>query len=203
MKGCRPLTQEEIDAVKEALLDPESKEALRNYTLFMFMLYTGFRVSEVLSIRVRDVYNVGNGTVSSYVYLQKANTKKQIAGRSITLNEKIRDELKTYIEKSGLNTQARLIKGVYLFPSIRDPTFHISRVTVHLLLKNAYEKAGLTGKLACHTTRKSFATRVSESCNGDLMVIKEAMGHLQVSSTACYLNVEQKKIDGIISSFDF
>ena len=204
MKGCRALTQEEIELVKTFLRnDEETRYALRNYTLFMFMLYTGFRVSEVLSINVKDVYNIANGMVSSYVYLKKSNTKKKTEGRSIGLNEKICADLKTYIETCDLHTQARINRNTPLFPSTRNPTFPLTRVAVHKVLKKAFNAVGLSGKLACHTTRKSFATRVSESCDGNLMTIKEAMGHRQISSTACYLSVEQKKIDGIISDFNF
>ena len=48
--------------------------------------------------------------------------------------------------------------------------------------------AGLNGKLATHSLRKSFAQRVYEQ-SGDIYLVQELLGHRSVSTTQKYLGV--------------
>ena len=48
--------------------------------------------------------------------------------------------------------------------------------------------AGLNGKLATHSLRKSFAQRVYEQ-SGDIYLVQELLGHRSVATTQKYLGV--------------
>ena len=64
----------------------------------------------------------------------------------------------------------------------------MNRQTAHEMLKQAFTAAGLNGKLATHSLRKSFAQRVYEqSC--DIYLVQELLGHRSVSTTQKYLGV--------------
>ena len=56
MAGCRPLTDEEINLVRNSFT---GRFAARNLAAFEFGIRTGFRISEVLSIKVSDVEQHG------------------------------------------------------------------------------------------------------------------------------------------------
>lgn len=56
MQGCRPLTPEEID---EILVSFGGRFAVRDKALFVMGIYTGFRITELLSLRIRDVCQFG------------------------------------------------------------------------------------------------------------------------------------------------
>ena len=56
------------------------------------------------------------------------------------------------------------------------------------MLKKAFEDAGLTGKLATHCLRKSFAQRVYEQ-SGDIKLVQELLGHRNVATTQNYIGV--------------
>jgi integrase len=56
MQGCRPLSEEEISQVTQAFDGPF---ALRNQALLLLDVRTGYRISELLSLRVGDVYQRG------------------------------------------------------------------------------------------------------------------------------------------------
>jgi integrase len=56
MKGCRPLTDTEITEVLQSFA---GRYALRDKALFVLGLLSGFRISELLSLRVQDVYRHG------------------------------------------------------------------------------------------------------------------------------------------------
>ena len=64
----------------------------------------------------------------------------------------------------------------------------MSRRTAHDVLKSAFEAAGLNGKLATHSLRKSFAQRVYEQ-SGDIYLVQELLGHANVSTTQKYIGV--------------
>ena len=56
------------------------------------------------------------------------------------------------------------------------------------MLKKAFIAAGLNGKIATHSLRKSFAQRVYEE-SGDIYLVKELLGHRNVTTTQSYLGV--------------
>ena len=51
-----------------------------------------------------------------------------------------------------------------------------------------FTAAGLNGKLATHSLRKSFAQRVYEE-SGDIYLVQELLGHRNVSTTQKYIGV--------------
>jgi hypothetical protein len=55
-------------------------------------------------------------------------------------------------------------------------------------LKKAFIAAGLNGKLATHSLRKSFAQRVYEQ-SSDIYLVQELLGHRSVNTTQKYLGV--------------
>ena len=63
------------------------------------------------------------------------------------------------------------------------------RQTAHDILKDAFTAAGLNGKLATHSLRKSFGQRVYER-SGDIFLVQELLGHKSVSTTQRYLGVD-------------
>ena len=64
----------------------------------------------------------------------------------------------------------------------------MNRQTTHEMLKKAFEAAGLNGKLATHSLRKSFAQRVYEESSG-IYLVQELLGHRNVSTTQKHIGV--------------
>ena len=62
------------------------------------------------------------------------------------------------------------------------------RQTAHAILKTVFIAAGLNGKLATHSLRKSFAQRVYNK-SGDIYLVQELLGHRNISTTQQYLGV--------------
>jgi site-specific recombinase XerD len=58
-------------------------------------------------------------------------------------------------------------------------------------VKKAVEQSGITGRVACHTFRHSFAAHLLE--NGvNIRVVQELMGHANVKTTEIYTHVMEK-----------
>ncbi len=56
MKGARALTAEEIQSIKKSFFGAYE---VRDRTLFLIGLYTGARISELVSLNLGDVYQHG------------------------------------------------------------------------------------------------------------------------------------------------
>jgi len=89
MKGCRSLTDEEIQSVFNQLQGP------RNKMLFVLGVKLGLRVSELLSLKLQDVLE--HGQVGKFVTVAKKNTKGKLESKTLPLTESAREAIQTYI----------------------------------------------------------------------------------------------------------
>ena len=183
MKGTRPLDNDEIRRVSTCFT---GTFATRNRGLFMLGVSTGGRISELLSLTIGDVYQ--NHKAVTDLLFGKSIVKGGEVSRAVPVNADGRLAIETLIawhrEKYKTIDSTRP-----LFPSrIRNGTVPMNRQTAHEMLKQAFTAAGLNGKLATHSLRKSFAQRVYEQ-SGDIYLVQELLGHRSVSTTQKYLGV--------------
>lgn len=175
MKGCRPLTTEEYEQVKNAF------DNLRDKCLFVLGTRTGFRISELLSMKVSDVSDE-NGVFKS-VKVKRGYMKNKSESREIVLHKEARETIKEYLMSVGLD------EADWLFPYTRQ--------AAHNALKKAFKNCGLSGTLSTHTMRKTFAKNVFKNTN-NIYKTKQALGHKDVGTTVKYLVVDQDEIDQAI-----
>ena len=81
MKGTRPLDNDEIRRVSAAFT---GTFATRNRGLFMLGVSTGGRISELLSLRIGDVYQ--NGKAVSDLLFDKSIVKGGEVSRAVPVN---------------------------------------------------------------------------------------------------------------------
>jgi site-specific recombinase XerD len=74
----------------------------------------------------------------------------------------------------------------------------ISRQQAWEILKEAFAANELTGKLGTHVMRKTFANRMYEKLNRDLVKVQRAMGHRNINSTVAYLSFREEDIAAAI-----
>ena len=65
--------------------------------------------------------------------------------------------------------------------------------------KDAVYTNKLTGKVATHSWRKSYAKNIYELSGQDLLVTQEAMGHKSLTSTQSYLQVNRDRVNLVIA----
>ena len=78
MKGCRPLTDREVLGILRVL---RGRYAARDRALVLLGIKSGFRISELLSLRLGDV--VQHGDVVKRVTVRRRNMKGKISGRTV------------------------------------------------------------------------------------------------------------------------
>ena len=188
MKSTRPLDNNEIRRVSTCFA---SIFEARNRGLFILGVSTGGRISELLSLQIRDVWQ-NNKPVTDLLF-DKSVVKGGEVSRAVPVNSDGRQAIEALISwhREQYNTTHT---SRPLFPSRNGQgTQRMSRRAAHDVLKAAFETAGLNGHLATHSLRKSFAQRLYDR-TGDIFVVQEMLGHRNVATTQKYLGVNYASV---------
>ena len=183
MKGTRPLDNTEIQRVSLCF---DGTFEHRNRGLFMLGVSTGGRISELLSLQIGDVYQ-NNKPVTDLLF-DRSIVKGGEVSRAVPANSDGRTAISSLIRWHREHYKT-IAPTRPLFPSRnKKGTVPMNRQTAHEMLKKAFLDAGLNGKLATHSLRKSFAQRVYEE-SSDIYLVQELLGHRNVSTTQKYIGV--------------
>jgi integrase len=201
MKGSRPLTDAEVSLIAKSFGGTFAK---RNKALFVVGVRSGFRISELLSLKVGDVLQ--HGKIVSQVTVARRHMKKKTEGRTVPLHPEARVALSVWLEALAKILKGTLDPKTPVFCSrVRDTATGlrraISREQGWRILKEAFSSNELTGKLGTHAMRKTFANRMYEKLNHDLVKCQRAMGHRNINSTVAYLSFREEDItDAILAA---
>ncbi len=188
MKGTRPLDNNEIRRVSAAFTGTFE---VRNRGLFMIGVSTGGRISELLSLRLADVYQ--NDKPVTDLLFDKSIVKGKETSRAVPVNVDGRLAIAELVNWHR-DRYGDLDANRPLFPSRNGKgQQQMSRRTAHNVLKDAFVSAGLNGHLATHSLRKSFAQRLYDH-TGDIFAVQEMLGHKNVATTQKYLGVNYASV---------
>ena len=187
MNGCRSLTPDEIQQVSDSFY---GKYERRNRALFLTGVYTGYRISELLSLTYDNVYNATD--IRKYIKVKRSDVKGKTKAREIKLHEKARHALREWVRECDWTRED------FIFSSQKGKA--ISRVQAHRVLKQAFNDCQMDGTLATHTMRKTFADKVYKATDGDIFALKELLGHSNINTTQKYLGITDDRKSEIIDS---
>lgn len=173
-----------------ALLDSvEGPNRVRDYCILMLFLNCGFRLSELVNLNLNDI-NFDERTITVI-----GKGSKQ---RRLYLNDACVDALKSYLAVrpvDGLKGDARNA----LF--ISRLSKRIGRQAVQLMVYHYLEKIGLNGQhYSVHKLRHTAATLLYQHGGVDVLVLKEMLGHENLSTTEIYTHVDDKRLRSAIES---
>jgi len=191
MKGCKPLNNKECKAMNESFT---GKFAIRNRLMFELGRLTGLRISEILSIRIKDVFKAGKALDAVYIAKRKCKGKKE--GKNIVLTTSLQKLIKEYI--ISLKT---IDYNSFLFKSNKGSKA-ISIIQAYRIIQNASNLAGVTGKVGTHSMRKTFANVIHLKLGSNLLKTQKALHHKNVNSTVQYISLDQQEINQAILSMD-
>ena len=188
MKGCRSLSDEEVVEIIGVL------KSKRDVMLFTMGIKSGLRISELLSLTIKDVME--HGKVGTKVTVKKCNTKGKQESKTLPLTESVRTAIQAYLDEIKVyDLNDPLFKGGN---KKEGPYKAISRIQAHRILKDAFNKLKLTGNLATHSCRKTYAKNIHKALGNDLLKTQKAMCHKSLSSTVQYLDVSQEEVEDAI-----
>jgi len=193
MKGSRPFTDEEVKLISETFC---GKYEHRDRALFLLGVKSGFRISELLSLRIGDIFS--GGRIAPRVYVARRNMKGKKEGRSVILHPEAKKALEVWIKElwsMGYNSH-----NFYVFQSRKGGNKPITRVQAWRILNTAAQENELAGHIGTHSMRKTFAGKIYDRLGHDIYRTKEALGHSNINTTVKYLSFKQEEIDQAILS---
>lgn len=156
----------------------------RNYLLFLFGIYTGLRISDILQLKVKDV-----------------SGKEQLIIREIKTNKDKRIEIHPDLKK----IIKLYIKGMkdyeYLFKSAKGNNQPITRVQAYRILNDAAKYFGISS-IGTHTLRKTFGYHLYCETKDSILVMK-ALNHSDPSITLRYIGIENDTVNKAIKKMSF
>jgi len=192
MSQAKVLTEKEIKKVVK-LIDSK-RHSTRNRCMFLLTHGSGMRVGEVASLRICDVL-ASDGSIKSEVYLSAVQTKGS-KGRTVYLSDKMRDEIKLY-----LNTRFKLndLLAVTLtdtsralFANQKDCHRGFSASTACQMFHYWYKEAKIEGA-SSHSGRRGFITNLANK-GVHVRILQELAGHSSIAVTQKYIDVNHDKL---------
>jgi integrase len=156
----------------------------RDYVMFMYGIYSGLRISDILSFRVRDVKD------KEYITIREQKTGKE---KRFPINDELKPVIKDYVkDKKDFE---------YLFKSKKGKNKSISRQQAYNILSDAAAAFGLDA-IGTHTLRKTFGYHMYQQTK-DIITIKEILNHSDISVTLRYIGINQDIKDTTIKRLSF
>lgn len=194
----RSLTDIEQTEIVAALADG------RDRLLFLFGVYTGFRVHELLSLRLQDVWRE-NATVAAVTIARRqlkggaSANPRRVRSRTATLHPALRNALEVHIRREfGFGP---VPADNYLFKSRKGPNRPITVGHAWEIIKTAARNLGLDDRVATHSMRKTFARAIYDNSEHDLILTQRALGHRAISSTSSYLESTDDEVSRAVLRF--
>lgn len=169
------LSIEDINAMINAP-DTTKPKGLRDAAMMELLYAAGLRVSELISVKVRDV-NLEVG----FVRVFGKGSKERIVPIGSHAREKIRD----YLTLARPNLMKQQI-GNFLF--VAGGAKPMTRQGFWKLLKKYALSAGIAKSITPHSFRHSFASHLLEG-GADLRAVQTMLGHVDIATTQIYTHV--------------
>ncbi len=202
MAGRRPLSSSE----ERQLLRVVRTLPPRDRALITTQWMTDSRISEVLSLTVGSVLR--DEVVVEKVGVAPRHLKgKRGTTRWVPVLPELRRALESWI--AHMRRRWVLTPDLPLFLSREDnpdgTARAVSRDSARRIIHAAFARASVTndGRLGTHTLRKTWARNVYRNSGNDIMVVKTALHHSDVSITQAHLEADEDAVEAAIRRCDF
>ena len=191
---------------------PEKRKGtnIRDLTLFCFAISTGFRVSDLVRLKVSTVLK-DNIIVDQIVWKEwKTRDNPNVKPRIVTLSDKIKTMLYTYIQEYII-PQSTIANtnpiDAYLFPPTGNPTKQMVEKNFYRKMKALEVGLGFDKDkpLGCHTTRKTPARKIIDDHPNDpmaLITVMNMLNHKSQKTTLHYIGSLQDELANVYRTLD-
>lgn len=152
--------------------------------MFMFGIYSGLRISDILKFRVRDVRDRTN------IVIREQKTGKE---KKFPINDELKPIIKEYIDNKK--------DYEYLFKSRKGKNEPLTRQQAYNILNDAAEVFSLYS-IGTHTLRKTWGYHIYQQTH-DAVTIMEILNHSDISVTLRYIGINQDIKDSTMRRLTF
>lgn len=152
----------------------------RDYILFLLGIYTALRISDILSLKVRDLKD------KNFLVINEKKTKrKKNNRRNIELNPILKRELKKFLKDKPDHE--------YVIKSRVGNNKPITRERAYMILKEVAREFHIDS-LGCHSMRKTFGFHLYQQTK-DVVLVQKALNHEDPQYTLRYIGIEQDAVN--------
>jgi integrase/recombinase XerD len=175
------LTETEVQEFLGAI-DLSHPQGSRNLAIFEMLYACGLRVSEILQLRLSDLF-LNEGFIRVIGKGQKT--------RLVPIGPYSIKRLEGYLENRVSEYQPQPLYEDVLFLNRRGRS--LTRAMIFTLTKQIVEKTRIKKEISPHTFRHCFATHLLEN-GADLRAIQLMLGHESITTTEIYLHSSVEKL---------
>lgn len=157
----------------------------RDYLLFMTGISSALRVSDILLLKVSDIWD--GKKPCEYIEIREKKTNKY---KRFAISQNLKKAITDYMKESQLSTND------FVFQSREGENKAITRQMVNYILDNACEAVGVKERFGTHGMRKTFAYWAWKSgCS--LALLMDILNHSSESMVKKYLGITQENLDKV------
>jgi integrase/recombinase XerD len=181
-------------SVEELLNAPQPGDRffLRDRALLETLYATGCRASEVVGLKLADVY-----LDSAFCRCTGKGNKQRVVPLGRPAVAALRDYLSV---KAELGNGALSVSSANAFAFTSKTGRPLTRIFLWSLVKKYCKRAGLPQSVSPHTLRHSFATHILAG-GADLRTVQELLGHSSIQTTQHYTHVDRDRLKAIHRQF--
>ena len=182
------LSYAEIERILE-VIDLSKPEGGRNKAILETMYSCGLRVSEVVNLRLSQLY-----LDEGFIRVIGKGDKERL----VPVGASAVKFIGIYIHDIRVHTSPRPGSEDILFLNNRGT--QLSRVMIFLIIKELVQKAKIKKTVSPHTFRHSFATHLVEG-GADLRAVQEMLGHESITTTEIYTHLDREFLRKTLEKF--
>ena len=161
-----------------------NKHGQRDYTIFVFGVYTGLRISDILNLKVNDV----KGKLKTDIIEKKTGKKRTLNLMQLT------NQIIIYLDEEHDG------QSEWLFPSPRDNTKHLATHQFYKIMQKTAESLNLD-YIGTHSLRKTFGYSYYKKTK-DLTSLMKILNHSSQSVTLRYIGIEEEELQSSLDNFN-
>lgn len=198
MRQVEALNRDELDRLLAAP-DTQTLLGARDAAILQMLYSTGLRVTELCSLRVRDVDFAtgefairGKGRKLRVVFISPAAAdamRHYWALREAATGQPLAPDAPAYTATKGpKRAAAPKKKSARIAMDGMDDARGLTRASIATIVRQHTLAAGLVKDVTPHTLRHTFATLLLQA-GADLRTVQEMLGHSNISTTQVYTHV--------------
>ena len=193
MKTTQPI-RDIVELKKIKRYYREVKPNKRNSLLIVCGLNTALRISDILKLRWKDVYNENLLSFKSHIDVKEQKTgKKTTVFINKNLKEAFASFLKDIIAKKGKLCE---VMEQFIFLGQKSTDKPISRIQAFRIISEAAKKCLLSHKVSCHSLRKTFGYHAWKKGVSPAL-LTSIYNHSSYKITTRYLGIDQDDRDEV------
>lgn len=165
-------------------------KSTRDYLLFSVGLSSCLRISDILKLEIRDLWD--GKKPKEFIVLHEKKTGKY---KRFPITKNLSKTILLFMKEYDLE------KEEYVFQSRKGINKPISRQQASFILSEAAEYVGIKEPISSHSMRKTWGYWAYKE-KFSLAIIMEALNHSSIYQTRKYLGLTQEDLDDVYLSLN-